>query len=66
METRMFKVHAKGDPSVALKVIPGHFATNHSHINYYIDLTTLKARQNEAQAAAPPESPAAPWDSLAA
>ena len=52
METRMFKVHAKGDPSVALKVIPGHFATNHSHINYYIDLTTLKARQNEAQAAA--------------
>lgn len=30
----------------------GSFATNHSHINYYIDLTTLKARQNEAQAAA--------------
>lgn len=52
METRMFKVHAKADPGVALKVIPGHFATNHSHINYYIDLTTLKARQNEAEAAA--------------
>ena len=52
METRMFKVYAKADPAVALKVIPGHFATNHSHINYYIDLTTLKARQNEAQAAA--------------
>ena len=51
METRMFKVYAKADPAVALKVIPGHFATNHSHINYYIDLTTLKARQNEAQAA---------------
>ena len=52
METRMFKVYAKADPAVSLKVIPGHFATNHSHINYYIDLTTLKARQNEAQAAA--------------
>lgn len=52
METRMFKVYAKADPAVVLKVIPGHFATNHSHINYYIDLTTLKARQNEAQAAA--------------
>ena len=52
METRVFKVYAKADPAVALKVIPGHFATNHSHINYYIDLTTLKARQNEAQAAA--------------
>ncbi len=52
MESRMFKVHAKADPGVALKVFPGHFATNHSHINYYIDLTTLKARQNEAEAAA--------------
>ena len=52
MESRMFKVYAKADPGVALKVIPGHFATNHSHINYYIDLTTLKARQNEAEAAA--------------
>ena len=52
METRMFKVPAKADRSVTLKVIPGHFATNHSHINYYIDLTTLKTRQSEAQAAA--------------
>ena len=52
METRMFKVPAKADRGVTLKVIPGHFATNHSHINYYIDLTTLKTRQNEAQAAA--------------
>ena len=37
---------------VALKVIPGHFVTSHSHINYYVDLTTLQARQNEAEAAA--------------
>lgn len=22
--------------------IPGHFATNHSHINYYIDMSEIK------------------------
>lgn len=52
METRLYKIPAEGDRAVRLKVIPGHFATNHSHINNYIDLTTLKTRQNEAQAAA--------------
>lgn len=37
---------------VPLKVRSGHFATNHAHINYYIDVTTLKARTSEAQEAA--------------
>ena len=32
--------------------MPGHFATNHSHVNYYIDMTTLKSRQSEAEIAA--------------
>lgn len=31
-----------------LKVIPGHFVTPNSHINNYIDLTTMKTRQSEA------------------
>lgn len=35
--------------NVALKVLPGHFATNHAHINYYIDMTTLKTRVSEAR-----------------
>ncbi len=52
MEKRMYKIPSKIDKKVELKVIPGHFATNHSHINHYIDLTTLKTRQNEAKAAA--------------
>ena len=34
---------------INLKVSQGHFATTSSHINYYIDLTTLKARANEAK-----------------
>ena len=37
---------------VPIKAIPGHFATNHSHINYYIDLTAMKMRHNEAMACA--------------
>ena len=35
-----------------LRVSEGHFATSHSHINYYIDVTTQKARLSEAQAVA--------------
>lgn len=35
-----------------LRVSKGHFATSHSHINYYIDVTTQKARLSEAQAVA--------------
>lgn len=29
--------------------MPGHFATNHAHVNYYMDLTTMKSRLSEAQ-----------------
>lgn len=45
----MFKVPSKLNKNISLKVIPGHFATNHSHINYYIDMTTLKFRKSEAE-----------------
>ena len=48
METRYTKIHTAGT-NAALKVTPGHFATNHSHINYYLDMTTLKTRTSEAQ-----------------
>lgn len=48
MENRYIKLQTRGC-SVPLKVVPGHFATNHSHINYFIDMTTLKTRQSEAQ-----------------
>lgn len=52
METRMYKIYSPSDRRVSLKVIPGHFVTSHSHINSYVDITTLLARQNEAEAAA--------------
>ena len=37
---------------VPLRVARGHFATNHSHINYYIDITYPKTRLSEAKAVA--------------
>jgi orotate phosphoribosyltransferase len=52
METRAIKIFAPMNKKIALKVIPGHFATSNSHINQYIDLTTMKTRQSEAAEAA--------------
>ena len=52
MESRANRILAPMNKKIALKVIPGHFATNNSHINLYIDLTTMKSRQNEALEAA--------------
>lgn len=52
MESRAIKIYAPMNKKIALKVIPGHFATNNSHINQYIDLTTMKTRQSEAAEAA--------------
>lgn len=49
METRKIKIPAKCNRKIELKAIPGHFATNHSHINYYLDMTPIKCRHTEAQ-----------------
>lgn len=35
-----------------LRVLKGHFATNHSHSNYYIDVVAQKSRLSEAKAVA--------------
>ena len=49
METRVMKFYSKESNLVAMHAIPGHFATSHSHINYYIDITSLKTRVREAE-----------------
>ena len=38
--------------NLPLRVAKGHFATSHSHINYYVDLTMTKHRLSEARQAA--------------
>lgn len=52
MESNAIKIYQPNSNKIALKIIPGHFATSHSHVNYYLDMTTLKIRQNEATAVA--------------
>ncbi len=48
---KSYKVRTKGR-NLFLRVTPGHFATSHSHINYYIDVTMQKSRLSEAKAVA--------------
>ena len=46
-------IHFHSDYSrIPLRIAKGHFATNHSHINYYIDMTYTKHRLAEARQAA--------------
>ena len=51
MEPRFFKIPVcVGD--VTLRVAQGHFATRHSHINYFIDVTRQQSCLQEAEAVA--------------
>ncbi|MCR4717086.1 MAG: phosphoribosyltransferase [Lachnospiraceae bacterium] len=52
MDQNMIKIPAKANSAINLKVMLGHFATSHSHISQYVDMTTLKCRLNEATLAA--------------
>ena len=52
METRAVKIESKVNPNAHIRIIPGHFATTHSHVNYYVDMTIMKSRKSEAMAAA--------------
>jgi orotate phosphoribosyltransferase len=51
MEHRAIIIKSKKDKSLKIKIIPGHFATNHSHINYYIDMTSIKTKHINAKVA---------------
>ncbi len=48
----MIKIQSKEHPNIILKAIPGHFVTPNSHVNYFLDMTTLKSRLSEASMAA--------------
>lgn len=43
------KIYSKEYPKLYLNVIPGHFASDRFHINYFLDMTTLKMRQSNAK-----------------
>lgn len=52
MESRAIELKAKRHSTVAVKAIPGHFATQHSHVNYCIDMTKVKSEMSVAKTAA--------------
>lgn len=49
METRILEIKSKFNSKIKIGVIPGHFATNHSHVNYYIDMTKIKTHHMVAK-----------------
>ena len=49
MESKMFKIYARSDERIQLKIYPGHFATPQSHITHFLDITTMKSRSSEAR-----------------
>lgn len=52
MQNEAVKIRSKEHPNIVLKAIPGHFVTPNSHVNYFLDMTAIKCRLNEASAAA--------------
>jgi orotate phosphoribosyltransferase len=52
METRSREIKSRNQPQVSMRVTPGHFATRHSHINYYVDMTNIKCLHVIARLAA--------------
>ncbi|HHU63753.1 MAG TPA: phosphoribosyltransferase [Clostridiales bacterium] len=49
MESRAFTVSLDKNPSISLKVIPGHFTTSHFHTTHYLDLDNLKTNTSVAR-----------------
>ena len=52
MESRAIKVRSDKNREILISIIPGHFATSHSHVNYYIDMTSIKHQHKIAKQAA--------------
>ena len=52
MESRMQTVESRRNKRITIGIIPGHYATNHSHVNYYVDMTAIKTSAKMAKEAA--------------
>lgn len=52
MDHRAVEIRGKANGRTSISVMKGHFATNHSHINYYIDMTKMKHNHVMAHEAA--------------
>ncbi|MBQ5316577.1 MAG: orotate phosphoribosyltransferase [Oscillospiraceae bacterium] len=52
MEDREHMISFRKNSRVQIGIIPGHYATSHSHVNYYVDLTAVKTSAKTAREAA--------------
>lgn len=52
MEDRMQTIQSKKNKRISIGIIPGHYATNHSHVNFYVDMTAVKTSMKTAKAGA--------------
>jgi orotate phosphoribosyltransferase len=52
MESNTFSVPLGKNPLIAMKVTPGHFSTNRSHITHFLDLNDMKSNIRIARDAA--------------
>jgi len=49
MDARLENLRSYKNPHARIKVMQGHFATRNSHLNTYIDMSTVKTRHNNAR-----------------
>lgn len=49
MNSRAIDIRSKKNKRIGISIIPGHFATSHSHVNYYIDMTNIKTYYKKAK-----------------
>lgn len=49
MDSRLEDLRSKKNPKARIKILKGHFATSNSHINTYIDMSTIKVRHNNCR-----------------
>lgn len=52
MEKRAYEIYSHVNREISVRIIPGHFATKHSHISHCIDMTKVKSQLDMAKAAA--------------
>ena len=52
MDERLVDLRSTKNPKARIKIMKGHFATSNSHINTYIDMSTVKVRHNNSREAA--------------
>ncbi|MCL2637124.1 MAG: orotate phosphoribosyltransferase [Oscillospiraceae bacterium] len=52
MEARIIEITSSRNSNIKIGAIPGHFITGHSHVNYYVDMHSLKRQFKTSKEAA--------------